>query len=265
MRCRMQVWTGLDKMVGSSEEISTEKALKMVRDYRNQAIYAIAKSNAEHALYQVIERDEELDIITVISYFKNTFLTDKELLELSRRLPNAEFGVIHGGYKKACEKVYNEEKSKRIRPVTLKEANNFVKANHRHNGTVTGCRFAIGLTKFVKGREKLIGVAICGRPVSRVLDNGLTLEINRLCTTEGGNSCSMLYSAAVRIAKEMGYKKVITYTTASEEGASLRASGFTLDLEGCGGIEWTGKRAEKQSTFKKAPRELKKRWVRTLA
>lgn len=71
--------------------------------------------------------------------------------------------------------------------------NAFVKANHRHHDSVTGCKFAVGLYKTVNDKDVLIGAAICGRPVSRFLDDGLTLEINRLCVTEDGNCCSMLY------------------------------------------------------------------------
>ena len=59
-------------------------------------------------------------------------------------------------------------------------------------------------------KNKLIGVAICGRPVSRHLDDGFTLEINRLCVTENGNCASMLYGRCAAIAKNMGYKKIIT-------------------------------------------------------
>ena len=72
-----------------------------------------------------------------------------------------------------------------------------------------------------------MGVAIVGRPVSRYLDNGLTLEVTRLCTTGEKNACSMLYSAAARAAKAIGYRKIITYTLDTEAGASIRAAGWT--------------------------------------
>lgn len=140
-----------------------------------------------------------------------------------------------------------------IRPITFKEANSFVKENHRHHGGTVGCKFCLAC---FKGKE-LVGVAICGRPVSRYLDDGTTLEINRLCTIGVKNACSILYGAACRVAKEMGYKKVITYTLQSENGASLRASNFKY-LGIAGGTEWTGKR----KTGIKSPHELKKRWER---
>lgn len=142
--------------------------------------------------------------------------------------------------------------SLQIKPITFRAANEFVKMNHRHHGTVTGCKFAIACY----AGEKLCGVAICGRPVSRRYDDGLTLEINRLCTDGTRNACSMLYGASVRVARAMGYKKVITYILESENGASLKASNFIC--EGiAGGTHWTGERDRGQSI----PHEMKQRWV----
>lgn len=142
-----------------------------------------------------------------------------------------------------------------IIPITFRAANEYVRTYHRHNATVTGCKFCIADS--VDG--KIVGVAICGRPVSRRLDDGFTLEINRVCTDGTRNSCSRLYGACVRIAKNMGYKKVVTYTLESENGASLKASNFIC--EGiAGGIEWTGCRNKDNGS----PKELKKRWVKKL-
>ena len=142
-----------------------------------------------------------------------------------------------------------------IVPMTFREARQFVREHHRHNPNVTGCKFAIGC----QDESGLVGVAICGRPVGRRLDNGRTLEINRVCTNGAANACSMLYGACCRIAKHMGYERVITYTLESETGASLRASNFVC--EGlAGGLEWTGKRG----TGKNGPNEMKRRWVKRL-
>lgn len=71
-----------------------------------------------------------------------------------------------------------------------------------------------------------MGVAIVGRPVSRHLDDGWTLEVNRLCTDGSRNACSALYAAAWRAARAMGYKRLVTYILESENGASLRAAGW---------------------------------------
>lgn len=80
-----------------------------------------------------------------------------------------------------------------------------------------------------KPRLALIGVSCCGRPVSRVLDDGRTLEINRLCCLSGSrDACSMLYSRSCAVAEALGYRKVTTYILESETGSSLRASGFIL-------------------------------------
>ena len=125
----------------------------------------------------------------------------------------------------------------RLVPTTLREANAFVKAHHRHHKPVTGHKFSIGCA--AEGR--LVGVVIAGRPVSRYLDDGLTLEVNRLCTTGEKNVCSMLYAAAARAAKAMGYRKIITYTLDDEPGTSLRAAGWTC-MGRAGGKRWTGKR-----------------------
>lgn len=122
-------------------------------------------------------------------------------------------------------------------PMTLSEANAFVEENHRHHGKVVGHKFSIGLSD----GEKIVGVCIVGRPVSRYLDDGWTLEVTRLCTDGTRNACSMLYSAAWRAAKAMGYKRLVTYILESENGASLRASGWKC-VGQAGGLRWTGKR-----------------------
>jgi len=109
----------------------------------------------------------------------------------------------------------------KVIPLTLKEANEFVRNHHRHNLPAQGGRFAIGAVK----NGKLVGVAIAGRPVARLLDDGKTLEITRVCTDGTRNANSFLYARVKRIAQLMGYEKVITYTLAKESGASLRAIG----------------------------------------
>lgn len=124
-----------------------------------------------------------------------------------------------------------------LTPISLREANAFVERNHRHRKGVTGHKFSIGCTR----DGELVGVAIMGRPVSRYLDDGLTLEVNRLCTTGAENACSMLYGAAARAARAMGYQKIITYTLDTEPGTSLRAAGWQC-AGPAGGERWTGKR-----------------------
>lgn len=134
-------------------------------------------------------------------------------------------------------------------PITLKEANAFVEQHHRHHKPVTGHKFSIGCTD----GEKIVGVAIVGRPVSRYLDDGWTLEVNRLCTDGTRNACSMLYAAAWRAARAMGYHKLITYILDSENGASLRAAGWKC-VGQAGGLRWTGKRRPEVDLY---PAQLK--------
>lgn len=142
-----------------------------------------------------------------------------------------------------------------IRPITFRQACDFVSQHHRHHRPTVGCKFSVGLFD----EDQLVGVAICGRPVSRKLDDGLTCEINRLCTDGTKNACSMLYGACCRVAKEMGYEKVITYILESENGASLKASNFIC--EGiAGGLKWNGSR----DTGREYPHEMKTRWSRRL-
>ena len=260
--CNMEVWNGLSNRI-KAEEADLRETLDKAADYRKNAILFAGKHGCrENVLYSVIQHDEELDIVTTVSYFKDTFVSNDEIENLIRSFPNAEFGIIYArSHQRMCEKAWQEEKSKHIAPITLKEANAFVKANHRHHDSVTGCKFAVGLYKTVNGTETLIGTAICGRPVSRMLDDGYTLEINRLCVTEDGNCCSMLYGACSRIAKEMGYKKVITYILESEPGISLKASNFVLEDACCGGRNWSGSRKRIDS---KTPEEMKQRWAKKL-
>lgn len=139
-----------------------------------------------------------------------------------------------------------------IRPITYKDAKAFCDRVHRHHHASQGCKFCV---QILGDEGQTVGVAMCGRPVARRLDDGLTLEINRVATDGTRNACSMLYGACVRIARDMGYGKVITYTLMSESGASLRASGFTDEGE-AGGTHWTGSRDKGQDI----PREMKRRW-----
>lgn len=112
--------------------------------------------------------------------------------------------------------------------VSLKDANAYVEALHRHSKPVRGHKFSLSAWRMSKEMNdgQMVGVAICGRPIARMLDDGQTIEVLRLCTDGSVNACSFLYGACRRAAKALGYKRIITYTKADEGGASLRASGF---------------------------------------
>lgn len=120
----------------------------------------------------------------------------------------------------------------RITPITLAEANAFVRQHHRHHKPAVGCKFCIAVAM-----AEVVGVAIVGRPVSRVLDTGWTLEINRLCTDGTRNASSMLARAAWRAARALGYTRLITYTLPQEGGSSMRGAGFYL-VGKAGGGSW---------------------------
>ena len=121
------------------------------------------------------------------------------------------------------------------KPVTLAEANTFVKKVHRHHAPTTGHRFSLG----VQQDGELVGVAICGRPVARALGQMEWLEVLRVATDGTPNACSYLYGAAARAGVAMGYKRyrIFTYTLESESGASLRAAGWVPDKT-VRGREW---------------------------
>lgn len=119
-------------------------------------------------------------------------------------------------------------------PMELKDAQNFINAHHRHHQASHRDKFRIAASD----GKNIIGVIQVGRPISRALDDGHTLEVLRLCTTGEKDVCSFLYSRAARIAKEMGYTKIITYILESEPGTSLRASGWKLEADGVGGSDW---------------------------
>jgi hypothetical protein len=106
--------------------------------------------------------------------------------------------------------------------VELRTANAFVAQLHRHSKPVRGQKFSVA----VGDDCGIHGVAIAGRPVARELQDGYTIEILRVCTDGARNACSKLYGACCRAGGALGYLLAITYTLASEGGASLRAAGF---------------------------------------
>lgn len=108
-------------------------------------------------------------------------------------------------------------------PIFQDEAFAFIEANHRHHRKPCGSMFQMALSD----GEKIVGVAVVGRPTSRRQQDGFTCEVTRLCVLPDiPNGCSMLYSTCWRAAKALGYRRLITYILNTEPGTSLQASGW---------------------------------------
>lgn len=139
-----------------------------------------------------------------------------------------------------------------LSPITLREAHAYVAERHRHHKPSRGGIFAIAVAE----GDTVRGVAVVGRPVARGAQDTWTAEVTRLCTDGARNACSMLYRAAWRAVRAMGYRRLITYTLPEESGASLRAAGFTLLGETSGG-SWNRKGRPRVDTH---PTQSKLRW-----
>jgi hypothetical protein len=136
--------------------------------------------------------------------------------------------------------------------VTYRQACEFVHEHHRHHKPPQGHIVSIGCKKY----GVLIGVAMLGRPVSRRLDDGKTMELTRLCIIEGNaNAASWLATRAKRLCHAMGCD-MISCTLPSEGGGSMRAAGFLFEGE-AGGGNWS-KTSRTRDTD--APQETKHRW-----
>jgi hypothetical protein len=140
-----------------------------------------------------------------------------------------------------------------IVPITLAEANGFVFQHHRHHRPVPGAKFCVAVAADGIG---IVGVAIVGRPVARMIDDGWTLEVNRTCTDGTKNANSMLYGACRRAAWALGYRKLITYTLPTESGVSLTAAGWKCIGE-AGGGKWSRESRPRVDTH---PTQEKLKW-----
>lgn len=137
-------------------------------------------------------------------------------------------------------------------PLSLSDANEAVARWHRHHKPVIGHKFSIGAIQ----NGELVGAAIIGRPVARMLDDGMTLEVTRLATDGTRNACSFLYGRAARAAFALGYRRLGTYILATEPGTSLRAAGWRL-IGKAGGGSWN---RESRLRTDKHPTQEKMRW-----
>lgn len=153
----------------------------------------------------------------------------------------------------------------RIVPITLKPANNFVEKWHRHSARTNndGGKFAIGL----EHEGELVGVAIVGRPTSRMIQHGdqeFPGELLRLCTSPAApkGSGSKLYARARRIWQLMGGSHFHTYTLEKESGASMRGAGVAAPVHKVAREQWD--RANRPRAQREIYEEPKVRWSEEL-
>lgn len=156
-----------------------------------------------------------------------------------------------------------------IKPISLKDANAYVIENHRHHWRARGHKFSLAVYK----GDVLHGVAIVGHPQGRYDDDGETLEVLRLCTDGTFNACSILYGRCARAARDLGYRRIITFILEDESGTSLKASGWKCVDEHCGGADWSknqryrDRHEYEQLSFipkREPPKVFKKRWEKEL-
>jgi hypothetical protein len=114
-----------------------------------------------------------------------------------------------------------------LQPLDYPSACAFITAHHRHHLPPQGWKFGIA----VAADERIVGVVTVGRPVARQLQDGWTLEVTRCCTDGTPHVASKLYAAAWRATRALGYRRLVTYTLASEAGTSLKAAGWRVLYE----------------------------------
>ncbi len=111
-----------------------------------------------------------------------------------------------------------------VSPVKLEAANDFVDRLHRHHKRVQGHKFSLAAWR----GGRIVAVVIVGRPPGRKKDDGIRLEVTRLCSDGTRNACSFLYGLARRICSIMGYAALQTFIMEKEPGDSLRADGWEI-------------------------------------
>jgi hypothetical protein len=179
-----------------------------------------------------------------------------------------------------------------VTPTTLREANAYVEEHHRHHDPVAGSIACLA----VADDARVVGVAIVGRPLARMLQDGWTAEVLRTCVDSGYveevataylagalfkarergavgvayaeaglaalrrcpwlQAVTRMLSALWRACQALGYRRLVTYTLAEEGGASLRAAGWR-NVGAAGGGTWSRKDRPRVDTH---PTQVKMRW-----
>jgi hypothetical protein len=146
--------------------------------------------------------------------------------------------------------------------VSLREAFRFIASHHRHHLPPQGGIVALGLWQ----GDRLVGVGVLGRPVSRELQSQGAVELTRACVLpdlprigpHASGAASALDSRMRRLAQALGFVRLVTYTLPEESGASLRADGWQSDLKLVGGGEWS--RPSRERGVARHPTSPKVRW-----
>jgi hypothetical protein len=148
----------------------------------------------------------------------------------------------------------------RVVPLSQKAANAFIVRHHRHHGQLPGgfAWWAVG----VVAAERVVGVALAGRPTNRNNDDGQTVEVQRVATDGTPNACSALYGSCARAAKAIGARRIITYTLDEESGASLRGAGWVREADGIKSW-WTSGSSRTKAVDRPHMAKEKVRWALT--
>ena len=239
--------------------------------------YILSDEGREVTLYRLFDRDlclfsascmmPSIQFDLVIEAEKDTgywlIPTDvyKSIMEQSAPLANYTNEIMASRFSEVMwliEQIMWKSLDKRVASFLLEEAaiegTNLLKLTHETIANHLGTHREV-ISRMLKYFQNE-GMVKLSRGMIEITDSE---KLEGLCTNGYKNACSRLYSACVRIAKEMGYKKVITYILESENGASLKASNFVN--EGiAGGKIWTGSRNRDNGV----PKEVKQRWVYNL-
>lgn len=118
-------------------------------------------------------------------------------------------------------------KEYQIKPIGFREACKFVADHHRYLASPRGCLFCVGVHSYLG----LVAVAIVGRPISPTQQDGETCEITRLAAIDNWrNASSCAIAASWRVAKALGYTRIISYVDARLNGESFKAAGMKFVL-----------------------------------
>lgn len=152
-----------------------------------------------------------------------------------------------------------------VRPIAQHRAQAFVARHHSHNKPLRIDRYRAGCWN----GPTLVGVVVVGNPTSPALMNTGQVEVRRLCTdrslpaTIRYKAATALYAWAADTAERKGWRRIITYTLASESGMTLRYCKPRWRCEGPAsreGLSWAARGPGRSE----GPTEEKVLWSRAL-